>query len=620
MTDVKIEIDRSLTDGTFTNYDIIKGTVTLVVTNSISLNWIQVKLEGISQSQLLIPRVNSISNNSRRDRDKKDKIVRDVHKILYDTAIVFPPDNVRQVSQAKEFTLTPGNYSYPFEFKIPLNNSCVKMTGITNKLSFNTKTFDVMVNNGNFTPSLLQNKAQQFFSNQSSAASTPSPHQYHITSQLPPSLSGNGDFASIKYYVKVTCKRSSILKTNLRAFDPFIFLPLDLDDDNQPIHDQQEYREVFVRKEMIFKNRIPEIVGVKMLPPTPTSATTAPPPPKYDIQPKKPGLMKRLFNPDLNGTATYNVHPPTPSRPSSTTRSRSYEIATKDVPFSFEIRFRYPAFLIPTKSKQSFKLYLISNLNPERYTLAKYDRPEESNGLGVIYFQKLNIDLISTTVVSVLETDGNAHETHLSKNQQVINICSNNFQNLKFDLRKCKLNQSGGNKLYELEIPKKYFENCILPDYLAPSFKTCNISRKYTLVVTGGFSSEKILDFKNTNEVNRKVKYIDLNCQNIKVLSGLRVTSHLHSNASQSSTSIPLPPLPDRKSQTPPQTPQVHSPQVYAPPTMSFNHDDSASYESSGDLPTYDDVVRESSYQDNSEHQRARRRYRQHEQYYNNLD
>ena len=55
-SDVKIEIDRTSTGGTFTNYDIIKGTVRLIVTNSITLNYIQVKLEGVSKSQLSIPR------------------------------------------------------------------------------------------------------------------------------------------------------------------------------------------------------------------------------------------------------------------------------------------------------------------------------------------------------------------------------------------------------------------------------------------------------------------------------------------------------------------------------------------------------------------------------------
>ena len=79
-----------------------------------------------------------------------------MHKALYDTVIVFPPDNVRQVSQAKDFTLTPGNYSYPFEFKLPLNNSCVQLQGITNKVLFNKKNFDLIINNGNFNANTIK--------------------------------------------------------------------------------------------------------------------------------------------------------------------------------------------------------------------------------------------------------------------------------------------------------------------------------------------------------------------------------------------------------------------------------------------------------------------------------
>ena len=47
-------------------------------------------------------------------------------------------------------------------------------------------------------------------------------------------------------------------------------------------------------------------------------------------------------------------------------------------------------------------------------------------------------------------------------------------------------------QLYELEIPQKYFANCILPENLPPSFKTCNISRSYDLIITAKFSPEKI--------------------------------------------------------------------------------------------------------------------------------
>ncbi|CAI5760270.1 unnamed protein product [Candida verbasci] len=641
MSDVKVEIDRSETDGTFTNHDIIKGNITLVVTKSISLNWIQVKLEGVSSTQLSIPKVPI----NKKDRDRKDKILKDVHKVLYDTAIVFPPDNVRQVSSAKEFTLTPGNYSYPFEFKIPLNNSCHKLSGISNKLSFNLKTMDLMINNGNFNSQFVKNKAQKYyqdyksngFSNSNGNGSNNSPpnfsQPYHITSQLPPSLSGIGDFANIKYFIKVTCKRSSFIKPNLRAFDPFIFLPLDLDSHNKPIVANQtteiEYREAFVRKELIFKNRIPEIVGVKV-PLSPEKKANIekkalPKVPVPQIQPRKQGFIQRLFND--NPIPTQPLNNDSPPQPIRKRRDKIPEIEMKNVPFSFEIRFRHPAFLIPTKPP-SFKLYLVSNLNPLRYTLAEYGKSDESNGLGIVYLQKLKITLISTTIVSVIETDGSTNEYHMGQNEENLLICNNTYQNLKFDLMHCIKNRNASQtstnvnnqgSIFEIEIPKKYFANAVLPDYLSPSFKTCNITRRYTLNVIGGFSCEKINDFRNKMECDKKIKYVDLSCPNIKVLSGLNMTSTLQSNASKSS-------IPRHNSST--STPQLaHTPPPQQIPFLDDRKNSHLSVdlpdgnnEESVLLPTYDDVMRESSYQDNSEHQRARRRYQQHEQYYNSID
>ncbi|CCG24999.1 hypothetical protein CORT_0G03220 [Candida orthopsilosis Co 90-125] len=717
MSDVKVEIDRSSTDGTFTNHDIIRGKVTLVVTKAITLNWIQVKLEGISSTQLNIPRQQS---NGKRDKDRKDKIIRDQHKVLYDTQIVFPPDNVRQVSQAKDFTLAPGNYSYAFEFKIPLNNSCVKMGGITNKVSLNLKSFDVMINNGNFNTTFVKNKAQQMANEhgfpgggganggggggggggngkRKGSFTPPPPKQsYHITSQLPPSLSGIGEFANVKYFIKVTCKRSSFLKSNLRAYDPFIFLPLDLDVQNRPLLGNQqfelEYKEAFVRKELTFRNRIPEIVAVKVTAsPQKTSEKKAlpavpPPPPQQQLQshqppPKKQGFMSRLFGgADSASSSSSNVIPNYPKRiqqQQSRSRNNVPEIKSKDVPFSFEIRFRYPAFLIPTKPP-SFKLYLISNLNPSRYTLAEYGRPDESNGLGIIYLQKLTVKLTSITLVSVVENDGASNEYHLGQHEEIMTVCNNTYQNLKFDLMHGRVNPNASNSstspqsstnlhapggsVYEIEIPRKYFDNCILPDHLSPSFKTCNITRKYVLSVVGGFSCEQIHDFRDKQECSKKIKYVDLTCDNIKVLSGLNMTSTLQSNASRSS--IPLNnnggitqshsasklPTPTPPPVGPPSLPPKNSERSYSHSSVTpSSNGHTSSYSSAGNggmptlgvggsspndggvddsgalaaataamLPTYEDVVLESSYQDDSEHQRARRRYHQHEQYYSN--
>lgn len=661
--DVKIEIDRLTSGGTFTNYDVISGSVTLTVTGSISLNYIQVKLEGISKTELSIPR----EPTGRKER--RDKVISDVHRVLYDTMVVFPPENVRQVSNAKEFTLSPGNYTYPFKFKVPLNNSCVKMLGITNKVQFNKKSFDLRINNGNLNSDTLRNMTSLYLQNFQNLALGPGNQQsspgnamsaqpqsqpYHITNQLPPSLSGLNDFASVKYFVKVTCKRSSFLKVNLRAFDPFIFLPLDLDSHNQPLFnsgDFEEYREVFVRKEVVFKNRLPEIVGMKV---PASDSKSLPKTPGYFPVPQRKGFFSKFFdNSSPYGTppATSSVLPPLPKK--SSTGSNKPKVNKADVPFSFEARFRHPAFLIPTKSP-SFKLYLVSRLNPSVYSLGEYGKPDESNGLGVVYLHRLVIELTSTTFVSVLENDGSVNEIHKSKHEDVITVCNNTYQNLRFDLMNCKKlksssSTSSSNSLhdvYELEIPRKYFSNCVLPDYLSPSFRTCNIQRKYKLTLVAGFSSEKISDINNQTELNKKLRYVDLQMNDIKVLGGLSMTSSLQDNASKlslnnttngsihSSNSSPspgaapaTPALPKRPDSRRSDSAATNAEELERPPRLPSRHssvaDGNSSVASSSDslpLPTYDDVMREASFQDNSEHIRARRRYQQHEHYYNNLE
>lgn len=625
---VNIEIDKTESGGTFTNYDTISGTVKLNVTGSISLNYIQVKLEGLSKSELSIPR----EPNGKKER--KDKVLQDIHKVLYDTLIVFPPENVRQVSNAKEFSLTPGTYTYPFRFKIPLNNSCIKLLGITNKVLFNVKKLDLKINNGNFNTAAVRNMANNFINgspasnNQQAFAQT-----YHLTNQLPPSLSGLGDFASIKYFVKVTCKRSSFLKVNLRAFDPFVFLPLDLNSQNEPLMDFgdfEEYREVFVRKEMVFKNRIPEIVGMKV----PNSEKALPYAP---IQPQqKKGFLQKFFEtPTPSGL---NKPVPLPPRPS---RKNSLPVVNvSDVPFAFEVRFRHPAFLIPTKPP-SFKLFLVSNIKPSVYSLAEFGKPDESNGLGVVYLQRLIVELTSTTIISVLETDGSINEIHKSKHDDVITVCNNTYENLKFDLFNCRKlksssatsNTNNPNKVFELEIPRKYLTNCVLPDYLSPSFKTCNIQRKYKLTVVGGFSSEKIVDFNNQAEATKKIRYVDLQINEIKVLGGLAMTSTLQTSATStdpslhSKTSLASVNGSTNSGITGATSAGVNisSDQLERPPKLPTRTTETskASANSSADslpLPTYDDVMREASYQNDSDHRRARRRYQQHEHYYNNLE
>lgn len=596
--DVVVEIDKGKVGGTFTNFDIISGVVKLTTTNALSLSYIQVKLEGVAKTELLIP---PRERDDRRNRNKKDELRLDVHKVLYDTVIVFPPENVRSVATSKDFTLLPGTYTYDFSFKIPLSSSCAKVTGISNKIQFNKN--NLVINNGNMSMALLRNAANSFL--QPASGPQIQPNQgYHTESQLPPSLSMKDEVATVRYFVKVTCKRPSILKTNLRAVDPFNFLPLDMEDYNTSFREGQqfeEYKERFFRKDLVFKNRLPDVVGVKV----PQKSLPQPPDP-----PRKSSFLGSL----LGGSP--RTSPSMPSR--SSFSGSSPGVGYTDVRFAFEMRLPHPVCLSPT-APPNFKLYLACDIDPAQFSLAKYGKPDQTNGLGKVYLQSLKFDLKATTYLSVLDTDGVYKEIHQSKIEEVFSLCNNSYKNLEFDLMNCKRQKSTSAtsssyieaNSYELAIPLKYYENFEIPRRLAPSFHTCNITRTYALVVTAGITSDR----SSSTDSRQSTQYVELVCPDIRLLSGLKITSTLHSNASGTSLSKPQDQrrdslnkmfsnnlsLNDRK------PPLDQHPSAGSLPSDSMVS--SVSVDGPSQLPTYDDVVRERSFQDDSVHQRARLRY-----------
>lgn len=554
--DVQVEIDKAATNGTFTNFDVIRGKVKLTTTTPLSLSCIQVKLEGVAKTQFLIrnPRKNNL-----------ERLYRDMHKILFDSAVVFPPENVRLVSRGKEFTLTPGSYSYDFSFKIPFETSCKKLEGISNKVSIN-KNFNVVINNGNFNTSTMMHQANDYLQRLSNPNQARPPQQparnYHVTSQLPPSME-MGNSASITYFVKATCKRLSMFSINLRATDPFTFLPLDMSDTEQALgpQDRLDFRERFFRKLVVFHgHRIEQQGGdVKSLP-----------------TPPKSGFFLSFLG---------SKGPSTPSRSPSTQASL--------LAVSFEMRLPYVAALAPNKPP-SFKLFLISDVNPARFSLANYGRPDESSGLGVVYLQSLKFELRSVTYISVLFQDSTCKDIHQSALEETIPLCNNTYQNVALDMfrstRQVPLSTTSRDGIsgdaYELQIPSVYYENFRVPRTLAPTFKTCNIERTYQLRIVAGISGEKVIEPGLASETRHKVQYVDLVCPEIQITSGL------------SATEMGPPPL--KKGEAPAYAGTLE----YPPEKQGFPETgnagplaqvpDYAGEESHGEtsLPSYDDAVR----------------------------
>ncbi|KAL0264359.1 hypothetical protein SLS55_000307 [Diplodia seriata] len=207
---VSIVLDEPLPH--YTNLDTISGRVIIRATSNTSVSSVVVKLEGESRTRLVPPQ-NPQFNNS------KPRPVLEIHKILYKTATVFPPPNLQTADwESRKFTLNLGNYEYPFSFKLPFNNACHTTTSLTG--GFNLATLEVA-----------------------------RPPTKHVKQTLPPSLTGFPGEAEIRYYVKCTVNRPSILKENPRAFVHFNFLPI------EPPRPQKFDGEAYARRQHQFNPR-----------------------------------------------------------------------------------------------------------------------------------------------------------------------------------------------------------------------------------------------------------------------------------------------------------------------------------------------------------------------------
>ena len=485
----------------FSNDDVITGEVTLTVTRSIDINYIEVKLEGVSRSELRIVK--------RKKSQNQTKTIWDAHKLLYQTVVVFPPANVRDVSNAKDFTLTPGTYTYPFEFRFPLYNQCESHTANGRQAIQNGNLNLNMINSQYFLGT--GNKANSMF-----RLETGNSH-FHLVTPLPPTITPIYGFASINYFVKATCKRSSMFKTSLREFDPFRFTPLD------PVIPTSNST-VFFRKKILFKNRVPDVVGISL----PPGALASKKLPTAPMRAKK-GFFQRLLN------SSADLPPPPPSL-NLGLKMYYPEIESNDVEFGFEIRFPDPPCMV-IGQPVPFSLFLVSNTDPSVYSFANYGKPQDSNGMGVVYLRSLEAEIISTTVVSVLEQSRDV--IHNGSKEYKTLLCDNSFDNIRLDLKDCTpLNNSMVGKpgfRFELEIPPKHYANCVLPVNLSPSFETCNISRGYFLELKAGFASEQLEHSSSRWHNWRLTQNAEVICPNIRLLSGRIPSGPGYGNSSQPS-------------------------------------------------------------------------------------
>lgn len=184
---VRIHLQRGRYDY-FTNLDVIQGRIDLTLNSSESISSVVVKVEGLSKSLCYTEPGNG------KTRGKTP--VHELHKVLYLVDSVFPDEALKRTSTAASYTLPPGKHSWPFIFKIPINNDCKNESRINAAL-------------GTIMPG-------------SSAAL----QQRHVQQILPPSMTGSEE-VFVRYFIKVTVSRPSLLAVNHREYVPFIFLPIE---------------------------------------------------------------------------------------------------------------------------------------------------------------------------------------------------------------------------------------------------------------------------------------------------------------------------------------------------------------------------------------------------------
>ncbi|KAF2200276.1 hypothetical protein GQ43DRAFT_80433 [Delitschia confertaspora ATCC 74209] len=354
----------------FTNLDILTGRVILRNPTTSNISSIVVKLEGESRTRLLAP--------TRPDRPERQRPVLEVHKILYKTQVVWPQNQPAEdlVQSKATYTLNAGQYEYPFEFKLPLNNSC---RNANNSLATNV----------NFTGLALE---------------VARPPTRHVKQTLPPSLNGLPGEAEIRYYVKVTVNRPQFFKENPRAWANFTFLPI------EPPRPAQQNGEAYARRTHQFLE--------------PALGT--------------PVEKKKSFFGNMRNSS--NHLPTSPSLPPPR--------------FTVDARLPNPAILT---CNQELPLRI----------LVKSHSEQTKN----VYMQMLQIELIGYTKVQ-------AHEVQRTESNSWVVVSMSNMA--------IPLGSPSDPVGTEVPINPEYWSGKTLPNTVAPSFQTCNISRYYELEVRVG--------------------------------------------------------------------------------------------------------------------------------------
>ncbi|KAI1270700.1 hypothetical protein F5Y18DRAFT_369248 [Xylariaceae sp. FL1019] len=409
----------------YTNLDLLSGRVILNLTRPETVGNIIVKLEGESQTALVLP-----PPGQRDDYNTGNEIVSENHKILYKVFQVYPDDGVALLLQ-------PGTHEFKFNFKLPLNNICHDVKAL---LSAGAGA-GVMGRGGIRT---MDPTKQMML--------------LHLKSTLPPSITGFPRQAEVRYYIKVTIQRPSMFKENWRYSLGLKFLPI------EPPRPKTSTQEAFARRPFAFKPRTP-------------------------LNP----LKKPFFSKSSSSTPDPNAILP-----------------------SIEMSCRLPHPSILT-CNEPLPLRIISK---------KLAAANEQ-----IYLSALEVALIGHTHIRVHSLE------HVERNTWIVVSAMN------LSIALGKANDAVGT---EFEIPSTIWAARRLPNTVSPSFKTCNLARRYELEVRISLSWGKAGALP-------QVITLPLKMSKIEIYSGIKPPTQLLQTATvqPATSSRPFPSTASTSSQRP---------------------------------------------------------------------
>jgi hypothetical protein len=226
----------------YTNLDYVQGRIVLSLNRPEQVGNIVVKLEGESNTALIVPSGQDPGLGPPRTSGLpgglSGNITSENHKLLYRVQQVFPDEQLLANSTGSSYVLQAGQHEYPFRFKLPFNNACSnpvamsKLGGLGGVGGFGTG--GGLFGLGGIR--VMDGSKQLFLQ--------------HVTKTLPPSLTGFPGEAEVRYYVKVTIQRPGFLKENWRYQVGFKFLPI------EPPRPKNTSQEAFARRPFAFKPRM----------------------------------------------------------------------------------------------------------------------------------------------------------------------------------------------------------------------------------------------------------------------------------------------------------------------------------------------------------------------------